>query len=68
MPIDKAKLDKRIEDVVRMRTILHPKDWKDESQLMMQRWFDYRFMSPLDATLLFGRNYIACLLYTSRCV
>ncbi|UXT51656.1 hypothetical protein FY136_20650 [Agrobacterium tumefaciens] len=59
MPMDKVKLDKRIEDVVRMRTALHPRDWKDESQLMMQRWFDYRFMSPLDATLLFGRNYIA---------
>lgn len=59
VPMDKVKLDKRIEDVVRMRTILHPKDWKDESQLMMKRWFDYRFMSPLEATLLFGRHYTA---------
>jgi hypothetical protein len=57
--MDKVKLNKRLEDVVRMRTILHPKDWKDESQLMMKRWFDYRFMSPVDATLLFGRYYIA---------
>lgn len=59
MPMDQAKLNKRIDDVVRMRSILHPKDWQDESQLMMTRWFDYRFMSPLDATLLFGRHYIA---------
>ncbi|WP_412064312.1 hypothetical protein [Rhizobium sp. SYY.PMSO] len=59
LPMDQVKLDKRIEDVVRMRTILHPKDWKDESQLMMQRWFDYRFTSPLELTLLFGRHYIA---------
>lgn len=59
MPMDKAKLDKRIEDIVRMRTILHPKDWSNESQLMMKRWFDYRFMSPLEATLLFGQYYTA---------
>lgn len=59
MPMDKAKLDKRIQDIVRMRTVLHPKDWKDESQLMMKRWFDYRFMSPLEATMLFGQHYIA---------
>lgn len=59
MPMDKNKLNKRLEDIVRMRTILHPKDWKDESQLMMQRWFDYRFMSPLEATMLFGQHYIA---------
>ncbi|EJK80897.1 hypothetical protein PMI03_04662 [Rhizobium sp. AP16] len=59
MPMDQEKLNKRLEDVVRMRTIMHPKDWQDESQLMMKRWFDYRFMSPLDATLLFGRHYIA---------
>lgn len=57
--MDKEKLSKRLEDIVRMRTIMHPKDWQDESQLMMKRWFDYRFMSPLDATLLFGRCYIA---------
>lgn len=57
--MDEVKLNKRLEDVVRMRTILHPKDWRDESQLMMMRWFDYRFMSPLDATLLFGRYYTA---------
>lgn len=67
MPMDKAKLDKRIKDVVRMRTVLHPRDWKDESQLMMRRWFDYRFMSPLEATMSFGQHYIAGLRrYVSR--
>lgn len=59
MPMDKAKLDKRIQDVVRMRTVLHPRDWKDESQLMMRRWFDYRFMSPVEATMIFGQHYVA---------
>ncbi|OCI91451.1 hypothetical protein A6U85_24095 [Agrobacterium sp. 13-626] len=59
MPMDEVKLNKRIQDIVRMRTIMHPKDWRDESQLMMTRWFDFRFMSPLNATLLFGRHYIA---------
>ncbi|MDR5012046.1 hypothetical protein RGK87_23730 [Agrobacterium fabacearum] len=65
--MDKAKLDKRIKDVVRMRTVLHPRDWKDESQLMMRRWFDYRFMSPVEATMIFGQHYIAGLRrYVSR--
>lgn len=65
--MDKAKLDKRIMDVVRMRTVLHPRDWKDESQLMMRRWFDYRFMSPVEATMTFGQHYIAGLRrYVSR--
>lgn len=59
MLMDQAKLAKRIEDVVRMRTILHPKDWQDESQLMMTRWFDYRFMSPIEATMAFAGYYIA---------
>lgn len=59
MPMNKEKLNKRLDDIVRMRSILHPKDWKEESQLMMKRWFDYRFMSPLEATMLFGRHYIA---------
>lgn len=59
MPMNKETLNKRLDDIIRMRSILHPKDWKDESQLMMKRWFDYRFMSSLEATLLFGRHYIA---------
>ena len=59
MLMDKAKLAKRVEDVVRMRTIMHPKDWQDESQLMMTRWFDYRFMSPIEATMAFGGHYTA---------
>ncbi|WGM61308.1 MULTISPECIES: hypothetical protein [Agrobacterium] len=65
--MNKVKLDKRIMDVVRMRTVLHPRDWKDESQLMMKRWFDYRFMSPVEATMTFGQHYIAGLRrYVSR--
>lgn len=65
--MNKEKLNKRLEDIVRMRTILHPKDWKDESQLMMQRWFDYRFMSPIEATMAFGQHYTAGLRrYVSR--
>lgn len=58
MSIEKLALDKRLEDIVAMRTVLHPRDWKDERQLMMKRWFDYRFLSPLQATLLFGELYI----------
>ncbi|TXR50085.1 hypothetical protein [Phyllobacterium endophyticum] len=58
MSTNKLKLKKRLDDIVKMRTVLHPKDWKHESQLMMTRWFDYRFMSPMEATLLFGELYV----------
>ncbi|GGG15383.1 hypothetical protein GCM10010924_50540 [Rhizobium wenxiniae] len=65
--MDKAKIYNRINDVVRMRTVLHPRDWKDESQLMMKRWFDYRFLSPVQATMTFAEHYIAGLRrYVSR--
>lgn len=57
MSSDKKKLTKRLNDIVQMRMILHPKDWKNESRLMMSRWFDYRFRSPLELTLLFREIY-----------
>lgn len=56
--MDHVKLRKRLDDIVTMRSLLHPNDWKNESHLMMKRWFDYRFMSPMEATLLFGQQYV----------
>jgi len=50
-------LAQRMDDIVRMRMLLHPKDWRTESALMMGRWFDYRFTSPLSLTLMFGEIY-----------
>jgi len=40
-----------------MRSLLHPREWKKERALVSTRWFDYRFMSPLTLTLLFGQIY-----------
>ena len=57
MSSEKKKLEKRLIDIIRMRTVLHPRDWKNESRLMMSRWFDYRFTSPLELTLLFREIY-----------
>lgn len=57
MSTNEAIFDKRLNDIVQMRKIILPKDWKNENTLMMSRWFDYRFMSPLDLTLLFGKLY-----------
>jgi hypothetical protein len=57
MASDGMILAQRLDEIVRMRMILHPKDWKAESVLMMNRWFDYRFTSPLSLTLQFGEIY-----------
>ena len=57
MPTKQVKLLKRLEDIVRMRTILHPRLYKHEAQLMMSKWFNYRFMSPIEATALFAVEY-----------
>lgn len=50
-------LSQRLDETVQMRSLLHPKEWKNESALIMTRWFDYRFMSPLKLTLMFGAIY-----------
>ncbi len=57
MPMLKNTLLKRLEEIVQMRTVLHPREWKNESTLMMQRWLDYRFKSPMSLTLLFATIY-----------
>jgi hypothetical protein len=48
---------KRLADLVRSRTIIHPKHLARESELMMTKWFDYRFMSPFEATMHFETIY-----------
>lgn len=50
---------KRFADLVRARTVIHPEYHARESELMMLKWFDYRFMSPLEATLHFHKVYRA---------
>lgn len=57
MPATNDNISKRLDELVKMRTVLLPTTWKNESTLMMSRWFDYRFTSPLALTLQFGRIY-----------
>lgn len=57
MPKKNEILSSRLDDLVKMRTALLPNTWKRESALMMNRWFDYRFTSPISLTLQFGRIY-----------
>lgn len=57
MSTDEEILEKRLNDIVQIRKTLLPKVWKNENTLMMSRWFDYRFMSPLKLTILFGKLY-----------
>ncbi len=57
MPTKNDAISSRLDDLIKMRTLLHPREWKNEGTLMMQRWFDYRFTSPLSLTLQFGKIY-----------
>ncbi|MDR2310444.1 MAG: hypothetical protein LBE54_05570 [Brucellaceae bacterium] len=57
MPTKNDAISSRLDDLIKMRTLLHPREWKNESALMMNRWFDYRFTSPLSLTLQFGKIY-----------
>ncbi|MHC2072998.1 hypothetical protein [Agrobacterium tumefaciens] len=57
MSIESEALLQRLDETVQMRSLLHPKEWKNESALITTRWFDYRFLSPLKLTLLFGKIY-----------
>jgi len=36
---------------------MHPEDWHVERRLSMTKWFDYRFITPLDATMQFVKDY-----------
>jgi hypothetical protein len=61
MSANPIKAQRRIDELVTMRTLLHPKDLAIESELMMTKWFEYRFLSPLAATQLFAIKYRECL-------
>lgn len=36
---------------------MRPDDWRVERDLSITKWFDYRFLTPLDATLQFVKDY-----------
>lgn len=47
----------RLDDLVRMARVVPPSAYAIERQLMNTKHFPYRFLSPLEATLVFGRAY-----------
>lgn len=52
---EKAK--RRIEAIVTSAKLISPELLTDERNLMTSKWYAYRFMSPLEATELFARQY-----------
>lgn len=57
MSSDPIKSRKRLDDLITMRSLVHPKYLSKEAELMTVKWFNYRFMSPLEATMLFAKKY-----------
>ncbi|MER8862535.1 hypothetical protein NKI19_02285 [Mesorhizobium sp. M0751] len=54
---DPGLFAKRLEDLITARYLIMPGHLEREHELLTKKWFDYRFLSPLDATLLFGEIY-----------
>ncbi|UVK54903.1 hypothetical protein DBIPINDM_001379 [Mesorhizobium sp. AR02] len=61
MPENKEKAQKRFNDLIVARTLIHPDYLGKEAKLMTTKWFNYRFLSPLEATMLFGDMYVRAL-------
>lgn len=57
MHINILELGDRINDLVVARSLIEPDILSLEADLLTQKWFDYRFLSPLRATILFGERY-----------
>ena len=62
----KTKAHRRIEDVTNSMTFIHSRHLKLERDLILTKWFAYRFMSPVAATLLFAREYEAACKWSFR--
>lgn len=50
-------LKSRTNDLLRAAENMHPEDWRVERDLSVSKWFDYRFLTPLEATLQFMEDY-----------
>jgi hypothetical protein len=57
MSIDRERATKRTKSLVLAAQKIRPADLAREAGLLTLKWPDYRFMAPLDATMLFGRLY-----------
>jgi hypothetical protein len=57
LSIDREQAKKRSKSLLLAAERIRPASLALEASLMTLKWYDYRFMSPLDATLLFGALY-----------
>lgn len=57
MPENPAKAAKRLDELTTARTLIPLHFLNLEPQLMMMKWFEYRFLSPMAATMLFAELY-----------
>lgn len=56
-PLDRSILRQRTAGMLRAAPNMRPADWRVERDLSMTKWFDYRFLTPLEATLQFVEDY-----------
>lgn len=55
--MDPMKLAERLQELAIARSLIKPELLAREPELLTKKWFDYRFLSPLQATLVFGAAY-----------
>ncbi|MGF3021653.1 hypothetical protein ACQVP2_02340 [Methylobacterium aquaticum] len=55
--LDPTVLEERAQLIVKAAANLTPERWQDERELAKTKWFDYRFLSPIEATLKFVEDY-----------
>lgn len=57
MSIDRVNAKERIKSLIICAEKIRPVSLAPEARLMTLKWYDYRFMSPMAATMLFGDTY-----------
>lgn len=55
--LDPVVIAERAEPILAAATHLSPSCWEAERVLSQSKWFDYRYLSPVQATLLFVEEY-----------
>lgn len=56
-PLCSLNLKRRAAEMLRAAPNMRPEDWRVERDLSMTKWFDYRFLTPIEATLQFVEDY-----------
>lgn len=55
--LDRTAIDQRAEAILAASLYMTPDCWAAERDLAQTKWFDYRFLSPIQATLFFVEEY-----------